>query len=285
MTIAACYVCPEGVVLGADSTTTFEGGTIDGHPSHFNFSQKLFEVGEKASLGIVTWGRGGVGTASYRTMIAELGEQLYYIGNFEVLQAASIWSEKFWASYDNAFPTEFARVRELAAKGNAITVLEKEELMRLVNGTSVGFCIGGHGTWNRQPRAFEVSYGPLADHAPVPTEIQIGRPRFWGWSNFIERLLFGLDQNIFDKILASGKWNGTQEELVQIVRDSSVSPPGFLPIREGIDWVYSSIYSTIKGFKFSRLDSVCGGPIEVAVITTDRRFRWVCHKELDAALN
>jgi hypothetical protein len=47
VTIAICYVSPEGVVLGADSTTTY--GT-----HHFNNSQKLFEVGEDSSLAIVT---------------------------------------------------------------------------------------------------------------------------------------------------------------------------------------------------------------------------------------
>jgi hypothetical protein len=28
----------------------------------------------------------------------------------------------------------------------------------------------------------------------------------------------------------------------------------------------------------------CGGPIEIAVISTDRRFRWVRHKNFGAAL-
>ena len=66
---------------------------------------------------------------------------------------------------------------------------------------------------------------------------------------------------------------------------TSCAPPGVLPIREAIDWVHASIYTTIKGIKFSRFDPVCGGPIEVAVITTDRRFRWVRHKGLDAAMS
>ena len=57
-----------------------------------------------------------------------------------------------------------------------------------------------------------------------------------------------------------------------------------LPIREAIDFIHTSIYSTVKGLKFSRLDQVCGGPIEIAVITSDRLFRWVRHKEMDAAI-
>lgn len=61
MTIAVCYVSQEGVVLGADSTTTY--GT-----HHFNNSQKLFEVGEDSTLAMVTWGLGGLHVNSYRTM-------------------------------------------------------------------------------------------------------------------------------------------------------------------------------------------------------------------------
>ena len=57
-----------------------------------------------------------------------------------------------------------------------------------------------------------------------------------------------------------------------------------LPIREAIDWVHASIYTTIQAMKFSHLAPVCGGPVEIAVITTDRPFRWVRHKRLDAAL-
>jgi hypothetical protein len=63
-----------------------------------------------------------------------------------------------------------------------------------------------------------------------------------------------------------------------------VGQPFHLPIREAIDWVYASIYPSIKTMKFSHLAPVCGGPVEIAVITTDRPFRWVRHKKLDAAI-
>ena len=46
MTIAACYLSPEGVVFGADSTTT-----IGDH--HFNFGQKIFELGDGGSGAII----------------------------------------------------------------------------------------------------------------------------------------------------------------------------------------------------------------------------------------
>jgi hypothetical protein len=44
VTIAACYTSREGVVLGADSTTTFESGTSEQN-YYLNYSQKIFEIG------------------------------------------------------------------------------------------------------------------------------------------------------------------------------------------------------------------------------------------------
>jgi hypothetical protein len=60
--------------------------------------------------------------------------------------------------------------------------------------------------------------------------------------------------------------------------------PLILPIREAIDFVHACVSSTIKAMKFSSLAQICGGPIEIAVITTDRRFRWVRHKDWDVAI-
>lgn len=65
----------------------------------------------------------------------------------------------------------------------------------------------------------------------------------------------------------------------------NLEPPFVLPFRESIDWVHAMLYSTIKLFKFSALPPVCGGPIEIAAITSDRPFRWVKHKSLSEALD
>ena len=75
MTIAACYVSHEGVVLGADSTSTYL--MPDGTVRHHNQSQKILEVGEPGStLGIVTFGRMGLPEKSYRHIMAELSDSL-----------------------------------------------------------------------------------------------------------------------------------------------------------------------------------------------------------------
>ena len=54
---------------------------------------------------------------------------------------------------------------------------------------------------------------------------------------------------------------------------------------EAIDWVHTVIYTTIKAMKFSHYVPICGGPIEIALISSDRKFRWVRHKRFDEALD
>ena len=111
------------------------------------------------------------------------------------------------------------------------------------------------------------------------------RKDFWGAPNVIQRIILGCDENLKQKILASGHWTGTPADLEQLIADQVLAHPPVIPIRDAIDFVYSSIASTIKGLKFSSLSQTCGGPIEIAVITTDRKFRWVRHKQWDAAIN
>jgi hypothetical protein len=118
---------------------------------------------------------------------------------------------------------------------------------------------------------------------PTPDSIQFGKYRFWGVPDVIQRLYQGFDKDLPATVVASGKWTGTLGELDTVLSRFKVEHPA-IPIRDAVDFVHSSIYITIKTLKFSLATQVCGGPIEIAVITTDRAFRWVRHKPWDAAI-
>ncbi|PZU15651.1 MAG: hypothetical protein DI591_09440 [Citromicrobium sp.] len=289
MTIAMCAVMPEGVVFGADSTSSV---FHDGSGFHyFNHNQKLFQVGENSTLGIVTWGLGGINDTSYRTLIAELDDDLRATPAASIREVAERWGVLLWARYTAALAVEIARIATLAAMGpydpaaappaaNARSEAEEKELAGLRQNLYVGFCIGGYVLPDRTPMAFQVNVFPEAPAAPVPTPVTIN---FWGAPNYILRLLNGWDNGLKDAIMGSGKWGGTEAELVQELNKSALNV-GMSTLRDGIDFVYSSIHSTIKALKFSHLSQICGGPIELAVISTDRRFRWVRHKKWDSAI-
>lgn len=281
MTIAACYRCTEGVVLGADSTTTCYSPF--GEPWHFNFAQKVFEIGENSTLGIVTWGVAGFPKLSYRTLIAQFADELGWKPTKSVAGVAELWSQKFWPMYRDAFTSDRKRYAELAAMTTRNPNEEEELRIRKILGT-VGFIVGGYVFDDRTPEAFEVTFDFGSTDSVAPVEVGIHKPFFRGCPNFTERLLQGMDDQLYEAILTSGKWTGTRQELTQLVQRVSAIKLPPIPLREAIDWIYSSIYTTIKAQKFSHLPHVCGGPIELAVITSDRRFRWVRHKAMNAAI-
>lgn len=287
MTIAACYLSSEGVVLGADSTTTMYVTCPGPNPlqteHHYNYAQKVFQIGKESTLGITMWGLGNLGETSYRTLIAEFADTLLSQGAQTVAEVAQGWNLFSWARYSQCFAQILRRVQQLLGQSSR-TPDEEDELERYRLGLFGGFCIGGNLMHDRTPFAYEILYDPTLT-APGPiTPLQAGSTRFWGCPNLIERLIFGLDTGIFQAIMQSGKWTGTQDELIVLMEPHFLGQPHHLPIREAIDWVHASIYTTIKTMKFSHMAPVCGGPVELAVITTDRPFRWVKHKRFDAAI-
>lgn len=280
-----CHIVPEGVVLGADSTASFE---FDHGNHYFNHNQKLFEIGENSTLGLLTWGLGSCGTTSYRTLLAYVADDLIANPAGSVQDVAQRWANRLWQEYSAAFSNEIARVAALTLKPShdpnnpaSRTEAEEAELTKLTGGLYAGFCIAGHVAPDRTPRAYQVQVFPHLQAAPVPTPL--GNTAFWGAPNLILRLMNGYDMELRNGLLNSGKWQGTPQELDTVLAAGALRVP-LLPIRDAVDFVYTCIHSTIKALKFSSLNQICGGPIELAVITTDRRFRWVRHKNWDAAI-
>jgi hypothetical protein len=111
LTIAACFVTPEGIVLGADSTAS---AMLDGGFHYFNYNQKVFEIGKpgEGTLGIVTWGLGGIGACSHRTLLAELHDGFKSKPPKTVLEVATRWADHVWKVY---VPVT-ARCRDLNSK-------------------------------------------------------------------------------------------------------------------------------------------------------------------------
>jgi hypothetical protein len=283
-----CYLSPEGVVLGADSTASL---TYPDGFHYFNHAQKLFQVGNTGSLGILTWGLGGLGETSYRTLIADLADDLEVNPPASLEDVANRWAGSFWVAYSSALAAPIQRCRDLHAKPAAVpgivdpaarTDQEEAEYNDLRHGLVVGFCVAGAVPPNRRTGAYEIVFEPLLAAPPIPIQVQ-GAP-FWGAPNMIQRLIIGADPNLRSAILASGNWSGTEAELDGLMVQQRLSH-AILPIRDAIDFVYTCIYSTIKALKFSSLQQICGGPIEIAIITTDRPFRWVRHKAFDAAIS
>jgi hypothetical protein len=293
VTIAVCYMSPEGVVFGADSTSS--AVVSPGGFHYFNHNQKLFELGVDSTLAVLTWGLGGLGPVSHRSLIASLSDDLRNTPPAGVAEVAHRWADRFWPAYSTSpvLSQQFGLCRALAAKppfdpssgaqpAGRRTKAEEAKFQELRRQLVVGFCVGGYVLPDRTPCAYEIIFDPLKNR-PMPSEIPQCTQRWWGAPNVIQRLLFGVDDGLRKRILSSGKWNGTAAELEQIVDQQKWLHP-ILPIRDAIDFVHACIFSTIKAMKFSNFSQICGGPIEIGVITSDRPFRWVRHKDWDVAI-
>ena len=229
-------------------------------------------------------------------MAALLADDLKAKPAVSVEEVAQRWIDRFWATYSVDFADSLKRARELSQKGDPTPHIEartydslppgdkdqlrtpedQKELLNLLARFSVGFCIGGYCLPDRNPKAYSIAFSP-AEEKPQP--LNLPRLEFWGAPNVMVRLLLGSDENLINDVMNSGKWSGTKDELQQL-RSRNFRFPPYLPIRDAIDFVHAGIYGTIKGFKFANLAQICGGPIEIAVITSDRHFRWVRHKKL-----
>ena len=190
VTIAGCYVSPEGVVLGADSTTTY--GTADS-PHYYNHSQKLFEIGENSTLSAVTWGLGGLQISSHRTQFALLADKINQLKPTAVGDVASLWTDQFWDAYSDpngALAQSIARCQLLNGKPPyqpgvplnpaARTEVEERELRSLISVLVAGFCIAGHILPDRSPAAFEVIFIPFSLSPPPSkshSDTGFGEPR------------------------------------------------------------------------------------------------------------
>ena len=207
---------------------------------------------------------------------------------FDVTIFEYYWNQHVYDAYELVHDTDIKKAeRKRAHDLFAIdekdrTDAEKQEIGRLP-GYVVGFCLAGYHVSDRVPAAYEVVYDISSTGLKPPVPLLPGKLNCWGMPNIHQRLFFGIDLEIYGKILRSNFWTGTDQDLADIVNQHVYAPVGSIPLRDAIDWIDSVIYSTIKGLKFSHLRQMCGGPTEIAVISSDRPFRWVHHKDFSSA--
>ena len=192
MTIAACYINPEGIVLGADSTASIY---FDPHGFHYlNHNQKIFEIGTDSTLGIVTWGLASINQFSHRTQIAMLSDDLAARPTNSMKEIAERFAQQVHAAYSTAFTSELARCQQLASlkpfvagandSADRRTEAEEKEYNNLTVGLSLGFCIGGYLLPERKPQAFSIHFNPAK--SGLPEVVSVGATSsFWGAQKYL----------------------------------------------------------------------------------------------------
>ena len=262
MTIAAAYLTSEGVVLGTDSTTTVN--MSGGVGQLLNYAQKLFKVGINSRFAVCTWGAAQIGNVSHRTLLARLGSKIDP-STITVAQTAQMFKDIVLEEYKDGGSTG-----------------------------EVGYCIGGCNVGNHLPECHTIFLKPK--EAPVLATLTIGQAQFFGCPEFFTRVFYGFDPKLgellikqFKSVLPTQKSKDEVESVFAKAFQEATLPLaawGYrdLPVREAIDFVHTYLHITIKAYKFKIGAPVCGGPIEIGFISTDRPFRWVCHKRFERAI-
>ena len=264
MTIAAAYLISEGVVLGADSSTMISTQTGPGGPGVLQLishSQKVFEVGENSRFGVCLWGAGSLGETSHRTAIARLADKI----------------------------TKDTTVQSAAeALGEIVEPLVKNSGVEFV-----GYFLGGWDPTSHDPACVRIE---INQEAVKIDSLPLGMCSFAGMPHFFTRVFWGFDPRLPEKLCEEIKrelpqgdfrenFDSTFTKAFKKV-SASLLAAGFknLPIREAIDFLYSYLHITVKATKFRFGAPAVGGPIEIGFITTDRPFRWACHKTFSSAI-
>ena len=171
VTIAAAYLTSDGVVLGADSTTTvFVSGGV---AQLFNCGQKVFEVGNDSRLGVCTWGAGSLAGTSHRTLVARLADRLD-LNSATVQEAAN---------------TFMGIVSETYGTGDNIGGL--------------GYIVGGWNPKDHTPECYELFFEPKV--APKCSALKVGQASFYGHPEFFSRVFKGYDSGLRTMVLTKLK--------------------------------------------------------------------------------
>lgn len=267
MTVAAACLTSEGVVLGADSATLVSAQPPGGPATVvqvLTHAQKVFEVGQegKGRFGLCTWGSGNIAGISHRTVVARLADK---VTDDTTVKAAA--------------EALLGTVAEIVGGGAPV-------------GGDVGYFLGGWNQGDHTPECYQLHVPAKGDPGIKP--LDMGQAMFSGAPQFFTRVFRGFDPALPSRIMAELKARldplpeGFDELFDTAFREASgpLVAAGLrdLPIREAIDYVHTYLHITVKAYKFMFGVPVCGGPVEVAFISTDRCFRWVCHKRFDSAI-
>ena len=264
MTIAACLTTLEGVVLGTDSTTTvYERPDVVArvHDS----GQKIFEIGpgqdrfitgEHFSGGIALYNAASFGPVSWRNAV----------NNF--------YRERIRRDPNsNDIPRQFLSYLQECWSGlQSLAEVPSEEAI-----PDAGFLIATIGKGKGEVEAGRIE---LREAAIEP--LATGMLRINGGFEVVSRLLLGYDVGIEGELASVGidvaKFKQCAEKF------QAMPNIRLMPLRDAIDFVHFLVYSAIRLHRYQGAPSRLGGPIEIAVVTADRGFRWVVHKSLQGSI-
>lgn len=269
MTIALAIKVNDGVVLTADSATTFfgfeEGRDRLDTTNVYNNGEKITNIHTDLALGIMTWGLASIGGHSINWHGKELRER------FEGHDPTFISWELDEKSY------------ELSEVSNKVfeyfsSALSTENLQAPYD---FGLLIGGYSANSNNPEIFTIQTENSVLQNP---KVAFGRNDsgviWFGQPEALVRLVKGISLKLPSALANLGVEEGLISDYVSAIAAQVNTPlvQAGMPIHDAIDLAHFLVETTINYIRFISGPNTVAGPIDLAAITKHEKFKWVERK-------
>jgi len=257
----------DGIVLAADSATSFVDTTTGNVVKVYNNANKVFNLVKVWPIGAMTYGSGSIGAASISTLSKDLRERLTPKNNDE----GYILDEKGYT------------IEEVAKKAKRFFFDEhfRQEYPDGVPNYFMGYRVYGYSAGSTLPEGWEIRI--IGDRCEGPDRLYEDEhfgPRWAGETEALDRLVLGLGSRTVEALTQMGLAPEIAQQTARQLAERLYAPlflPA-MPIQDAIDLAYFFADTAARFTQFSLRATTVGGPIEVATITKHEGFKWVTRK-------
>jgi hypothetical protein len=282
MTICVAVKVAEGLVIAADSAVVLEGvmqtpqGPVQTILQNYEYANKVTHFRDYP-IGILSWGLGSISARSIQSLIMEFEYTYPMKGKdrkYAVKRVAEDFLEFISKRYEAAYP--------IPAAGGANPVGTPPAPIPQPERPTLGFFIGGYSHREFFGEEYIYEFPNSTGWREVRPNTPDGNPSFganwYGMTDALTRLILGFDAAALSELIN----RGANQAIVQKWVDDHVShlPLVFdgMPLQDAIDFAEYAIQVVIGRFRFGLGPPLCGGDVDIAVITPDT-FRWAKRKQ------
>ena len=268
MSICVSVKVGEGLVLAADSASTIEGQIGNNPPGilkTYEHARKLCQV-KDYPVGVMSWGAGVLGARTMESLVAEFANNRPRLSELDSLSVKVLSDELY----------DFIKQRHLEEFPQAPTQPQGPG--------ALGIYVGGFSTDAFFPETY-VGLLPIeAELHNARPDREEGKPTFganwYGQTDAIIRWHLGFAPELRGALLSQKEW--TEPEVREFLQGFQY-PVLFdgMPLQDAVELAEFLVYLVIQRFRFVVGAPLCGGAIEVAVLTPGR-FTWVRRRDLHA---
>jgi hypothetical protein len=286
MTICISIKVSEGLVLAADSSAAVQGwiGQAGGEPQilkTYEHAGKLAHI-KDYPIGTLNWGTSLIGSRSVASLIKEFEYSLPSLDEEnEKIKERRMRGE---SQQNNRFPYNVHDIAKDLIEH--VTNFYHAEIGEQATKPSLGILVSGFSSEKFFPEQWLLDIPNRSEPVEIRPDVE-GKPSFganwFGLTDAIVRLHHGRDDRILLKI--SEKFGTPIEEAQQLLADVEY-PVLFdgMPLQDAVDYAVYLVNVVIGRFRFVIGAPLCGGDIDVAVITPNT-FSWVQRKSWKVKTN